>query len=50
MGGYEVIKLLMENSRKTNAELIKYCETCYKAGMLNEAEYDELMADLEAEV
>lgn len=48
--GYKVIKMLMENNRKTRAELIKYCETYYKANMLNEAEYNELMAELEAEV
>ena len=50
MGGYEVIKLLMNNNRKNKAVLIKYCEAYYKAGMLNEAECNELMAELEAEV
>lgn len=48
--GYKAIKLLMDNNRKPKAELIEKCKMFLKYGMLNEAEYDELMAELKAEV
>lgn len=40
---YKTTKLLIKYKRKSEEELIKYCDTYLKNGKINQKQYDELM-------
>lgn len=40
---YNTMKLLIKYKRKSEEELIKYCDTYLASGNLNQKEHDELM-------
>lgn len=40
---YNTMKLLIKYKRKSEKELIKYCDAYLESGNLNQKEHDELM-------
>ena len=40
---YNTMKLLIKYKRKSEKELIKYCDAYLESGKLNQTQYDELM-------
>lgn len=41
---YTTLKIIVKYKRKTNEELLKYCDTYLKSGKINQKQYEELVA------